>query len=66
MHMAALMPVIRHLLQLLAGWMLAQGYLTDGMTESFVGLGLAAFSLAWWYFSGKKPDEYDPSDQRGV
>lgn len=42
------LPIVRHALQALAGALVAQGYLDASMTEAVIGLGVSAFTLAWW------------------
>lgn len=67
MDTALIMPVIRHFMQLLAGYMLGWGFIREDMTEAVVGLGVSLFTLGWWYWSQrKKPEDHDPEDIRGV
>lgn len=48
MSYSMLVPLLRHGLQALGGWLAATGYLDESMTEAFVGFGLNAVALAWY------------------
>lgn len=43
-----LLPILRHLLQVLAGYLMAQGLLPEGGTELLIGAVLSLFSFVWW------------------
>lgn len=42
------LPIVRHLLQAVAGALAARGYIDDSISEAIIGLGVSAFTLAWW------------------
>jgi len=44
---AAVGSVIRHAGTVLAGWLLAQGYIDEGMTTEIIGLVTAGGVVAW-------------------
>jgi hypothetical protein len=43
-------PIIRQLLQVVGGFLIAHGYLDEGMSDTFIGLGLNAATLIWWAY----------------
>lgn len=44
---AAAGSVVRHAATVLAGWLLAQGYITEGMQAEIIGLAMAAGVVGW-------------------
>lgn len=49
-----LLPILRHVLQLVAGYLMAQGFLPEGGTELLIGAGLSVFSFVWWLVGALK------------
>jgi hypothetical protein len=41
-------PILRQLLHMVGGYMIAQGYFDEGATDAFVGLGINLATLIWW------------------
>lgn len=48
MDLEAVMPVVRHILQILAGILVHRGYIDDTVALEIVGLGLMLFTFAWY------------------
>lgn len=42
------LPIVRHLLQAVAGALAARGYIDDSISEAIIGLGVSVFTLVWW------------------
>ncbi len=45
------LPLIRHLLQVGAGYLVAQGQLDVANAETLTGAVLGLVTVAWWYFT---------------
>lgn len=43
-----LIPVFRQVLQIIGGWLIAQGYLDEGILDAFIGVALNGIAFAWW------------------
>lgn len=41
-------PLLRQLLHIFGGYLIAQGYFDEGAAEALVGLGVNLFTLGWW------------------
>jgi len=47
-------PVLRQLLQIIGGVLLAKGYFDSATLDAFVGLGVNLLVLGWWLFDRSK------------
>ncbi|RVH87731.1 hypothetical protein CN204_04150 [Sinorhizobium meliloti] len=47
-------PVLRQLLQIFGGILLAKGYFDATTVDAFVGLGVNVLVLGWWFFDRNK------------
>ncbi|MDX0180834.1 hypothetical protein GOC16_08210 [Sinorhizobium meliloti] len=47
-------PILRQLLQVLGGILLAKGYFDSATVDAFVGLGVNILVLVWWLFDRSK------------
>ncbi|MQX29016.1 hypothetical protein [Sinorhizobium meliloti] len=47
-------PILRQLLQVLGGILLAKGYFDSATVDAFVGLGVNVLVLVWWLFDRSK------------
>lgn len=47
-------PILRQLLQVLGGILLAKGYFDSATVDAFVGLGVNVLVLVWWLFDRNK------------
>lgn len=47
-------PVLRQLLQICGGVLLAKGYFDSTTVDAFVGLGVNVLVLVWWLFDRNK------------
>lgn len=45
-----LIPVFRQILQALGGWLIAKGYLDEGILDAFIGVALNGIAFAWWAY----------------
>lgn len=43
-----LVPIIRHGLQALGGFLVAAGWLDESMSDTFIGLGINVGAFLWW------------------
>jgi hypothetical protein len=41
-------PVLRHVLQAVGGFLVASGWIDESMADTFIGLGINAGAFAWW------------------
>lgn len=48
MDIALLIPVIRQLLQVAGGFLIARGWLDDGSAEALIGIIVNAVVFIWW------------------
>lgn len=59
-----LVPILRHGLQALGGFLVAAGWFDESMVDVFIGLGINGGAFLWW--AGEKwlksGDEADPMD----
>ena len=51
----AILPAVRHGLQLLSGYMVAQGQLDVANAETLAGGLLAIATVGWWWATRPKP-----------
>lgn len=47
-------PILRQLLQVVGGILLAKGYFDSATVDAFVGLGVNVLVLVWWLFDRSK------------
>ncbi|RVQ21838.1 hypothetical protein CN067_11950 [Sinorhizobium meliloti] len=47
-------PIIRQVLQIAGGFLIARGYFDQGMADALVGLGVNVLVLGWWLFDRSK------------
>lgn len=47
-------PILRQLLQVVGGILLAKGYFDAATVDAFVGLGVNVLVLVWWLFDRSK------------
>lgn len=47
-------PILRQLLQVVGGVLLARGYFDSATVDAFVGLGVNVLVLLWWLFDRNK------------
>lgn len=59
-----LVPIIRHGLQALGGFLVAAGYFDESMVDTFIGLGINGGAFLWWAVEKwlKSDDAPDPMD----
>ncbi|PJT20081.1 hypothetical protein CN884_19330 [Ochrobactrum sp. 30A/1000/2015] len=50
MDIALLIPVIRQILQIAGGFLIARGWLDDGAVEALIGIIVNAIVFGWWLF----------------
>lgn len=43
-------PILRQILTVLAGVLMGHGLLNSSASDAFIGLGVNAFTLGWWFF----------------
>lgn len=48
MDIALFIPILRQILQIIGGMLVARGLLDTGASEAFVGFGVNALTLMWW------------------
>lgn len=56
----SIQQVVRIVMQVLAGFLVGQGVITESMTETVIGAGVSVAALVWWIFwerhrEGAKP-----------
>lgn len=44
-----ILPVLRHVLQLVAGYFIASGHLDPESAEMWIGAGMSIGALVWYY-----------------
>ncbi len=44
-------PVLRHVLQFVAGALVMKGYIDEGTSEAVVGIGMGAFTVLWFFLT---------------
>ena len=47
-------PILRQMLQVIGGVLLAKGYFDSATVDAFVGLGVNVLVLLWWLFDRNK------------
>lgn len=47
-------PVLRQILQIVGGILIARGYFDQGMADALVGLGVNLLVFGWWLFDRNK------------
>ncbi|EJN04217.1 hypothetical protein [Phyllobacterium sp. YR531] len=45
------LPMVRHFLQILSGYLVASGGLDQANAENLTGAFLAIISVGWWYYT---------------
>lgn len=50
MNITLFIPLIRQILQIIGGMLVARGILDTGAEEAFVGFGVNAATLIWWLY----------------
>lgn len=48
MDIALLIPVIRQILQIAGGFLIARGWLDDGAADALIGIIVNAIVFGWW------------------
>ena len=48
MDIALLVPVIRQILQIVGGFLIARGWLDDGAADALIGIIVNAVVFGWW------------------
>lgn len=48
MDIALLIPVIRQVLQIAGGFLIARGWLDDGAADALIGIVVNAIVFGWW------------------
>ncbi|OOL13613.1 hypothetical protein BRY73_24570 [Ochrobactrum sp. P6BS-III] len=48
MDIALLIPVIRQILQIAGGFLIARGWLDDGAADALIGIVVNAIVFGWW------------------
>jgi len=41
-------PILRQLLHMAGGYLIALGYFDEGAADAFIGVGINLFTLGWW------------------
>lgn len=54
MKLEAITPLIRHLLQVIAGILVAEGYINEEIAVGITGLGVSVISFVWYRYSKSK------------
>ncbi len=54
MKLDQLTPLVRHAMQVLAGGLVAGGYINDETAIGVVGLGVSLFTLLWYRYSASR------------
>lgn len=47
-------PILRQILQIVGGILIARGYFDHGMADALIGLGVNILVLGWWLFDRSK------------
>ncbi|ASQ11829.1 hypothetical protein CDO22_17700 [Sinorhizobium meliloti] len=47
-------PILRQILQIVGGILIARGYFDQGMADALIGLGVNLLVLGWWLFDRSK------------
>ncbi|RVI91835.1 hypothetical protein [Sinorhizobium meliloti] len=47
-------PILRQILQIVGGVLIARGYFDQGMADALIGLGVNLLVLCWWLFDRSK------------
>lgn len=47
-------PILRQILQIVGGILIARGYFDQGMADALIGLGVNVLVLGWWLFDRSK------------
>ncbi|MCO7727381.1 hypothetical protein NJB93_12330 [Brucella intermedia] len=50
MDIALLIPIIRQILQVIGGVLIARGWLDDGSAEALIGIIVNGIMFGWWLF----------------
>lgn len=50
MDIALLIPIIRQILQVIGGVLIARGWLDDGSAEALIGIIVNSIMFGWWLF----------------
>lgn len=50
MDIALLIPIIRQILQVVGGVLIARGWLDDGSAEALIGVIVNGIMFGWWLF----------------
>ena len=48
MDIALIIPIIRQILQVVGGVLIARGWLDDGAVDALIGIIVNAFVFGWW------------------
>lgn len=54
MDIALLIPVIRQILQIAGGFLIARGWLDDAGADALIGILVNVIVFAWWLFDRRK------------
>lgn len=54
-----ILPILRHLLQALAGYLVGAGLISAELSIEVIGAGLSLATLIWWFVSQRKRPAYD-------
>lgn len=46
----SIQQIVRIVMQVLAGFLVGQGFITESMTETVIGAGVSVAALVWWIF----------------
>lgn len=50
MDIALFIPILRQILQVIGGILVARGFMDTGASEAFVGFGVNALTFGWWLY----------------
>jgi hypothetical protein len=50
MDIALFIPILRQILQVFGGYLIAHGVLDDGASDALIGLGVNGATFAWWLY----------------
>ena len=56
MNFSAILPVVRHVSQFVAGYLVSSGVITASMTETVVGVAVGIVTIGWWFATKQDPN----------
>lgn len=56
----SIQQIVRIVMQVLAGFLVGQGVITESMTETVIGAGVSVAALVWWIFWERHREGAEP------